>query len=388
MNILRIVYEWPPDWDGLTSGPFELTRAQAARGHTIRVLCGGWPTHATEAIPGVSVTRLPVALPRLSLFATTAPAALLAMTPLLRWADVIHGHGHLPACYHAWRARWGGHVPYVLHLHVTAAGRRLRSQGGSSADVWTRRFEWPLHERSDRRGCRVADAVVCSSEGVRQEAISLCAAPEAKTRVLSNGVNTSLFCPEGDDECQSLGWPLEAKVALFVGALTPRKRIDVLIEALASLDASWRLLIVGRGPQEAHLRERVTALGLEARVRFAGYRPYPEMPTLYRSADLLVLPSSYEGCPKVVLEALACGLSVVAGGFDLAAGPLREAITWAAADATPEALAAHMVRALGRRVDPDLRRTLDWSRRAEQLDALYERITGGPVVDTQSKGAR
>jgi len=56
MNILRLIYEWPPPWDGMTPGPFELTRAQAERGHSVHVLCGGWPTHITEPLPNVEVT--------------------------------------------------------------------------------------------------------------------------------------------------------------------------------------------------------------------------------------------------------------------------------------------------------------------------------------------
>ena len=373
MNILRLIYEWPPSWDGMTPGPFELTRAQVEKGHQVHVLCGGWPTHDTEPLPNVKVTRLPVALPRLSLFATTAPSLLPAMIPHLRWADVIHGHGHVPAGYHAWRSVVGGKTPYLLHIDVTAKGRRLLSEaGGASLDFWTDHWEWPLHERSDRQGCRSADAVVCVSDSVRRQAIELCGADPEKTHIVTNGVNTRLFSPDGPDERDTLGWPRDCRVALYVGALIPRKRVDVLIRALGQLDARWRLLIVGRGPERLRLEGLASELGLSERVRFWGYRPYPEVPILYRSADMLVLPSSYEGCPKVVLEGLACGLPVVAGGFELEEGALKDAITWLAADASAQTLAQAMGRAAQTRVTEALRRQLDWSERAAALDGIYQ----------------
>jgi len=375
MNILRLIYEWPPPWDGMTPGPFELTRAQVERGHSVHVLCGGWPTHGTEPLPNVKVTRLPVALPRLSLFATTAPALLPAMLPHLRWADVIHGHGHVPACYHAWREAVGGQTPYLLHIDVTAKGRRMLSEaGGASLDFWTDHWEWPLHERSDRRGCHSADAVVCVSDSVRRQAIELCGAAPERTHIVTNGVNTRLFSPDGPDERETLGWASDLRIALYVGALVPRKRVDVLIRALGHLETSWCLLIVGRGAEKSRLEDLARELGLSERVRFWGYRPYPEVPILYRSADMLVLPSSYEGCPKVVLEGLACGLPVVAGGFELEEGELKEAITWLAPDASPEALAGAMRQAADTRVSEALRQHIDWSERAEALDRIYERM--------------
>ena len=327
--------------------------------------------------------RLPSALPRLSLFVSTAPAALAAIARHAPWADVVHGHGHLPALYHGWRRFFGGRKPYVLHLHITAAGRREQSeQRGRGLDWWTDHFEWPLHQLSDRWGCLGADAILCTSESVRQEAIRFCGADPGKIMVLPNGVNTATFSPAGPDARTRLGFVASDKIMLFVGALTRRKRVDLLLEALAHLPPEWKLLIVGRGQESAALGQQARILGLASRVRFHGYVPYPELPALYRSTDVLVLPSQYEGCPKVVLEALACGLPVVARGFELTQPTLRAAIEWFGALGDAQELAGLIVRAVKRSFRGVSSASISWLDRAHQVQRLYERLLG----DTRTPG--
>jgi glycosyltransferase involved in cell wall biosynthesis len=104
---------------------------------------------------------------------------------------------------------------------------------------------------------------------------------------------------------------------LCVGSLSPRKGQDVLIEALTGLaDRQWRLTLVGdpgRDPVFARRVERqVAAAGLHARVRFAGACTVDRLESHYRDADLVVVPSHYEGYGMVVCEALARGLPLVA----------------------------------------------------------------------------
>jgi len=312
VNILRLVYQWPPPWDGVTAGPFELTRAQVAQGHSVRVICGGWPRWPVEAVPDVWVRRLPSGLRRVGPFLTTAPSALAWLLRWHNWADVIHGHGHLPIWYHLWRRVFGDRKPYILHLHITAAGRRASLEvWGKRARFWAGRFKWPLHELSDRIGCEVADAVICVSQSVRDEAATYYGADARKLHVVLNGVNTGLFTSEGGDARGRYGFDADDKVMLFVGGLHPRKRPDLLLETLAVLPPDWKLLVVGRGLMEAELHSRAKQLGLTERVCFTEYVPYPELAPVYRTADVFTLLSEYEGYPKAILEALACGVPVV-----------------------------------------------------------------------------
>jgi len=376
MNILRVVYEWPPPWSGLTPGPFELTQAQSAQGHNLRVVCGGWPRHPVTAVPRVRVRRLPSSLPRLSLFPTTAPAALVWLMRWHNWADIIHGHGHLPVWYHLWRRAVRDRKPYVLHLHVTAAGRQVSTRKlDSQLDFWTARFEWPLHELSDRVGCQVADAVICTSQSVRDEAARHYGAQPEKLHVVPNGVNTELFVPEGNNARQRFGLSLDDKVMLFVGGLHSRKRPHLLLETLAATPPEWKLLLVGQGPLEAKLRLQAQQLGLTKRVFFAGYVPYLELPPLYRAADVFTLLSEYEGYPKVILEALSCGVPVVTTPSFQADETIEPHLTTLQEDAPGKVAAVVQRAAGGPPVDvARVRAACDWRVRTEVIWQIYQQV--------------
>ncbi|MEA2020606.1 MAG: glycosyltransferase family 4 protein [Patescibacteria group bacterium] len=406
MRILRLVYEWPEPWDGLTPGPYELTKAQQRLGHDIVVFCGGGfrelgtieedegrlyqahqnePSRVTsvykrghsgarssdddaiessfektrESFGSLEVFRFPRALRKLSLFLTTAPCVLLGYLWLKltgQGPDIVHGHGHITACFNIYKVLFGwlDKTPYILHLHITAAGREARLMGpargktsGVSADptpevgesgrpspeknldFWTRYWEWPIHKFSDWLGVRVADKVICVSSRVREEAVQYYGADTEKLEVVENGVNVAVFTPPSGDfaagEAPGASFPQPqglgnaAKSILYVGALQPRKNVHLLIDALAHLPQEYYLTIVGKGDKgyEESLRDMVKELNLEERVAFKGYIEYPKLPEIYQIASVFVLPSSYEGLPKVVLEALASGVPVLASGFEI-----------------------------------------------------------------------
>ncbi|MDZ4754987.1 MAG: glycosyltransferase [Phycisphaerae bacterium] len=160
-----------------------------------------------------------------------------------------------------------------------------------------------------------ADAVVAVSRHLRDRAIALGAAAP-RTHVVGNGVDTSLFCPGGRSAARAdCGIVSNKPLLLAVGNLVPVKGHDVLIDALARLSAQrvpFQCVIVGDGPQRDPLQTRIRALGLSDRVRLVGALPLAQLPTWYRAADLMVLPSRSEGVPNVLLEATACGTPWIA----------------------------------------------------------------------------
>jgi glycosyltransferase involved in cell wall biosynthesis len=102
----------------------------------------------------------------------------------------------------------------------------------------------------------------------------------------------------------------------YVGRLVPEKGIDLLLDALASLQGSWRATLLGSGPSESGLRERVKSLGMTGRVTFRPWLPSTETPDFYRETDILVLPSRAqsnwtEQFGRVLVEAMACEVTVV-----------------------------------------------------------------------------
>jgi glycosyltransferase involved in cell wall biosynthesis len=112
---------------------------------------------------------------------------------------------------------------------------------------------------------------------------------------------------------------------LAVGRLVAKKGFDHLIDAVRLLDIDWRLRFVGDGPLLADLQRQATAAGVAGRIAFVGTRTHAELPALYHSADVVVVPSvidgdgDRDGLPNVVLEAMASGRAVVAS--DVAAIP-------------------------------------------------------------------
>ncbi|MFQ5728885.1 MAG: glycosyltransferase [Waddliaceae bacterium] len=102
---------------------------------------------------------------------------------------------------------------------------------------------------------------------------------------------------------------------LFVGHLVPAKGLDILIESIAivyRVEKTIHLTIVGDGQDINRLKSDVQQNGLHDHVNFLGTQPSDQIPLLMHQADCLVLPSLREGTPNVILEAMACGLPVVA----------------------------------------------------------------------------
>jgi glycosyltransferase involved in cell wall biosynthesis len=151
--------------------------------------------------------------------------------------------------------------------------------------------------------------------------------------VVRRGVDRQRFSPGDKAEARRrLGLPAEQKVLLWVGRMVPVKGLDVLLKALTLLppDEAPLTVLVGDGAERRAL-EAAARSGLpQGAVRFVGGVPHAELPSWYRAADLMVLPSRSEGVPNVLLEALACGTGFLASDVgsvrELASDPGRELV--------------------------------------------------------------
>lgn len=229
---------------------------------------------------------------RIGLIGSTARylAALNRYVRLNRGAfDVVHAHFGFPDAFVASRVARRRRIPLVVTLH-----------GDDALRVAPRRDLIGLVVRA---GIRRARVVICVSDVMAE--VTRTIFPHADVRTITNGYNASLF-RIGDV-------PRDLDV-LFVGLLVPVKNVDVLLRAMARLQerASASLTIAGDGPLRTTLEKLATELGLSERVTFLGYRTRTEIASLMRRAKVLALPSSSEGYPLVIAEALACGTPVVA----------------------------------------------------------------------------
>ena len=161
-----------------------------------------------------------------------------------------------------------------------------------------------------------AARIVAVSKALQQRVVELRIPPD-RIIVQHNGVNGELFRIRDRIETRkALNLAEDKKLVTFVGNLVHEKGPDVLIEAVGRLHAAGStdvtLAFIGEGAQKQALLSRCLELGISNRVTFVGRRSPDEVALWLSASDALCLPSRREGCPNVVLEALASGRPVVA----------------------------------------------------------------------------
>ena len=164
---------------------------------------------------------------------------------------------------------------------------------------------------------RECDALVALSQSHRRYLVEKEGLPDRLMHVIPNGVDTGLFAPPSAAERASrraeFGFSETDVVFAAVGSLKPIKRVDLLLRAISGVmkkDHRVRLLLVGDGPDRAMLESLAVEMGIASQVTFAGLRS--DAHAVMGAADALVISSRSEAFPKVVLEAMATGLPVIA----------------------------------------------------------------------------
>lgn len=163
-----------------------------------------------------------------------------------------------------------------------------------------------------------ADKIITVSHATKDYVLSLGAKPE-KIKVMHNGVDLERFKPligKREEMRRILGIPKNASVAVTVRRLVYKNGIDTLIEG-ANLaikrNPNITFLVIGKGPDQSGIQMRAQELGIENNFRLTGFVKDEDLPLYYNAADFFALPSkSGEGLPLVALEAMACGLPIIA----------------------------------------------------------------------------
>ncbi len=195
---------------------------------------------------------------------------------------------------------------------------------GVKATITLRGTEVPHSKTKLRRlllikALKEADQIFSVSNSLKQHAIRL-GIPGNKIQVVGNGVDTKKFFPLDKEKVRDeLGIPQDAKVLITVGGLCERKgfhRVLKVIPELLTRHDNLHYFIVGgpsaEGDWTEKLKQMVTDLKLEMRVQFLGTLPSDQIKKPLSAADVFVLSTRNEGWANVILEAMACGLPVVA----------------------------------------------------------------------------
>ena len=237
---------------------------------------------------GVRILELPVRS-----FANPVSAAIAwRFVRLLRRERVALVHPFdVPTVLFAVPAARIAHVPVVLSSQ--RGDRRLFPHG---------------YQRALNVTDRLADGIVVNSDYMRCVLVEHFKVRDDRIHTCRNGVNTTVFHPDGRARRPELG-PRGAVIGI-VAALRREKSIETLIDACARLqNADAQFLVVGEGPEREALTARAQQAGIAARSVFAPATL--DVASWYRSIDVFVLPSTNESFSNSLMEAMACGCTVI-----------------------------------------------------------------------------
>ena len=217
----------------------------------------------------------------------------------------------------------------VIHTHLLAAnviakplaaccGVRVRINHDHCNDKLTDPRWWALP--ADKITNRFSTHVIAVSESTRTFVVEQEGMPASRATTVHNGIDLDIFRPRPElRSAARTRWnlPASAFIVAGIGRLTYQKNFALFLEIAAQIvreNPHAYFVLVGTGEDDPALRAQAERLGLGDRLRFLGY--VADMPALWPTLDCLLLTSRYEGLPITILEAMACGVPIVASHLD------------------------------------------------------------------------
>jgi glycogen(starch) synthase len=393
-RVLILSWEYPPLIEGgLARHVRKLSEAMVERDVEVHVLTrGGEESPAREIFNGVVVHRIrepkrPTDLGEFVTWVERMNSDMLAAGVELgdRYEfDLVHGHDWLVAnaCDHLAKRF---EAPLVTTIHATEYGRH---QG------WVDKHPQTYIHGVERWIVNRSQRVIACSHYMREQIVDIFGVAEKRISVIPNGIDPDDLQAQSPAELERLRAEFaapEEKLVLLIGRLVYEKGFQLALEAMPRVIAEapgTRFLVAGSGTHEAELHRQAEELGLMEHGTFLGWIGDDVLHSLYRIADLTVVPSIYEPFGLVALEAMASGCPCIVADT----GGLREVVVheegglrFRADD--PEALAEVAIRVLsddelGQRLIADAYehvRRFDWADVAEQTVAVYGELAGAPL---------
>ncbi|MDA8567691.1 glycosyltransferase family 4 protein [Euryarchaeota archaeon] len=346
MHIAMVSGEYPPRWGGIGSVVFHLAGHLAARGHRVSIITR---THKERAPPqqGVSVIEVPWLKAPMAFTRSYGKHALLALKHLHGREPVDVIHIHLPLASFTrkeFRFMEENIAPVCSSLHGSWLGEKqgvIRAANANESATWRNpndlaiRLTAKYYSKYERAGILESSVCVSNSESTLSEFEDWYNPPnDFRCEVVLWGCDHKVFRPPNQDDeeeqlsheklrknydCDdelALSYRPETKtpMILAVGRLVARKGYMTLIRALPKILESHpgaRLVVVGRGHMKKRLLKNARKLGVEHALFIRSSMSFDDLAQHFRSADLVVYPSYYEGQGLIPLESLASGTPVV-----------------------------------------------------------------------------
>ncbi len=394
VRTLILSWEYPPLIEGgLARHVRKLSEALVERDVEVHVLTrGGEESPAEEQSGGVAIHRIrepkrPTDLGEFVAWVERMNSDMLAAGVDLgdRYSfDLVHGHDWLVAnaCDHLAK-RFA--APLVTTIHATEYGRH---QG------WVDKHPQTYIHGVERWITNRSQRVIACSHYMREQIVDIFGVEERRVNVIPNGIDPDDLQAQDPAELERLRAEFaapEQKLVLLIGRLVYEKGFQLALEAMPRVleeAPGTRFLVAGSGTHEAELHRQAEELGLMDHGTFLGWIGDDVLHSLYRIADLTVVPSIYEPFGLVALEAMASGCPCIVADT----GGLREVVPHEEAGLRfrahdPDALAEVAIRVLsddelGRRLVAEAYehvRRFDWGDVAEQTAAVYADLVGAQL---------
>jgi glycogen(starch) synthase len=328
MRVLVFSWEYPPVIEGgLGRHVRKLAERLVAEGAEVHVLTrGGGHLPAEESRHGVHVHRV------------TEPPFPRDVEQFLRWVksmnndmaqlgseltrqlnfELVHSHDWLVADAAESVAR-AAETPWLVTVHATEYGRH---QG------WVRKHPQSKIHAAERRMSRNADHVITCSDYMAGHVSQVFGVPAGQITAIPNGIDPAELIAAPPTELAALRARFaqpDQRLVLMVGRLVYEKGFHVALDALAPIvrgRSGVRFVVAGTGTAEAELKAQARQLQMSRHGSFIGWAGDDLLHSLYRVADICIVPSIYEPFGLVALEAMASGCPCVVADT----GGLREVV--------------------------------------------------------------
>ena len=377
MKICMVISTPFPPKEGIGYYTYSLSKKLIEKGHEVIVITRGtWNKTQRQVIEGIDVIRVP--------FVPIYPFYLKihgifvnkVLKSLESQIDIVHIHTPLPPLVKT-------SLPIITTVHTPMLTDyrqvKVKSIFSLFSKISARFISYPL----EKKLIQSSDVITTVSKSVAQELREFYLDSKSINEV-ENGVDEKFFYPKKEKSEKSI------KYGMFVGRIDREKGIFDLVECgryLCKERSEFYFIIAGKGRDLKKLKNKTKKAGIQDKFIFLGQVDKENLVKLYQDATLFIFPSYHEGLPTVILEAMSCGLPIIAtdvrGNRDLiSAGEngilvpprsprkIAEAITTLIDDET-------LRKRLGKNARETIENRYTWNAVSNKFLKCYESLAGG-----------